>query len=148
MFNSNFSNMWSHVLYTVFKGDESAIQSANAQTERLLRPILQVDITYHSPLSLLSWNQRIIARKSNWCNLLFAYQMTQLTMDVTVTLLYAAHGVTQRVKSPRTVRDDQFRRQSRSTVRRGCAQTINCSRSRLIFWIGYNGVGSVVHDKI
>ena len=35
-----------------------------------------------------------------------------------------------------------------STAHRGCAQIVHCSHSRFIFLIGYNGVGSIVHDKI
>ena len=62
-----------------------------------------------------------------------------------ICLRYAARGVTHPVKSPRTASDYQFRRPATltlSTVRRGCAQTINCRRIRFIFLIRYNSVGS------
>ena len=68
-----------------------------------------------------------------------------------ICLVYGACGVTQQIKSPRMACDDRFRRPALLTLsiaRRGCAQTINCSRSQYIFWFGYKRVGSAVHDKI
>ena len=44
-------------------------------------PILYVNKAHHSPLSLQSIYQRIIARKTEWCNPFFAYQRAQLTME-------------------------------------------------------------------
>ena len=44
-------------------------------------PILYVNKAHHSPLSLRSINQRIIARKTKWCNPFFAHQRAQLTME-------------------------------------------------------------------
>ena len=44
-------------------------------------PILYVNKAHHSPLSLRSINQRIIARKTEWCNPFFAHQRVQLTME-------------------------------------------------------------------
>ena len=43
-------------------------------------PILYVNKAHHSPLSLRSINQRIIARKTELCNPFFAHQRVQLTM--------------------------------------------------------------------
>ncbi len=119
-------------------------------------PILYVNKAHHSPLSLRSIKQRIIARKTEWCNPFFAHQRAQLTMEwahckrkhevkmtethelnrPVICLRYAARGVTHPVKSPRTASDYRFRRPAPltlSTARRGCAQTVNWRRIRVIF---------------
>ena len=43
--------------------------------------ISYVNKAHHSPLSLRSINQRIITRKTEWCNPFFAHQRAQLTME-------------------------------------------------------------------
>ena len=91
-------------------------------------PILYVNKAHHSPLSLRSINQRIIARKTEWCNQFFAHQRVQLTMEwanckrkhevkmtethelnrPVICLRYAARGVAHPVKSPRTASDTPY----------------------------------------
>ena len=44
-------------------------------------PISYVNKAHHSPLSLRSINQRIIARKTEWRNLFFAHQRAPLLME-------------------------------------------------------------------
>ena len=83
-------------------------------------PISYVNKAHHSPLSLRPINQRIIARKTEWCNPFFAHQRVQLTTkgahckrkhEVKMTetrdlnrpvicLRYAARGATHPVKKP------------------------------------------------
>ena len=47
----------------------------------IFESILYVNKAHHSPFSLLSINQRIIARKTEWCNPLYAHQRAQLPME-------------------------------------------------------------------
>ena len=47
----------------------------------IFESIFYVNKAHHSPLSLLSINQRIIARKTEWCNPLYAHQRAQLPME-------------------------------------------------------------------
>ena len=97
-------------------------------------PISYVNKAHHSPLSLRSINQRIIARKTEWCNPFFAHQRVQLTTEwahcerkhevkmtetldlnrPVICLRYATRVVTHPVKSPRTASDYRFRRPHRS----------------------------------
>ncbi len=125
-------------------------------------PILYVNKAHHSPLSLRSINQRIIARK---VDPIFAHERAQLTMEwahckrthevkmtethelnrPVICWRYAARGVAHPVKSLRTASDYRFRRPAPltlSTAHRGCAQTVNGHRIRFIFLIGYNSARS------
>ena len=133
-------------------------------------PVLYVNKAHHSPLSLRSINQRIIARKTEWCNPFFAYQRAQLTMewahckrkqsrnDRNAWIKQASNLFTLCCAwgdAPSKKPANGFRLPIPSA---STAHTINCTswvRSncqlapiRFIFWIGYSGVGSVVFNKI
>ena len=47
----------------------------------IFESILYVNKAHHSPLSLRSINQRIIARKTEWCNPFYVHQRVQLPME-------------------------------------------------------------------